>query len=127
MLRIMQRLFRSTTASSVHVVSVDPCFICFSKARVESTDHNQNTSFRLEIDGPMVSIANISCIDHRVVRENDQGTRCKVDIPKSDLENVAVLRYSMNTETQNMPILVQAKLAVKVKTCRISIQIRSIQ
>ncbi len=120
-----QRLIRSTTPLSAHDVSADPCFYCFSKARVESLNSNQNTSFRLEIDGPMALLANISCIDHRVLRENDRGTRCKIDIPMTGLESVEVLKYSMNTETQNTPILVQAKLAVKVKTCLISIQIRS--
>jgi hypothetical protein len=51
--------------------------------------------------------------------------RCKVNIPKSELEGVELMSYSMNTKMQNTPILVQTKLAVKIKTCRISIQIRS--
>jgi hypothetical protein len=73
----------------------------------------------------MASLANITCNDSCVLREDDRGTRCKVHIPASEVAGSEILSYSMNIKTQNMPILVQAKLAVKVKTCRVSIQIRS--
>lgn len=73
----------------------------------------------------MASLANIRCNDQYALRENDRGTRCKVHIPKSEVAGCEILSYSTNIKTQHMPILVQAKLAVKVKTCRISVQIRS--
>lgn len=110
------------------------------QARVESSNANENTPFALQISGPMASLANIVCNDHCTLQNDDEdgtvntpysrggniGTvRCKVDVPKSEVAGCEILSYSMNVRTQNMPILVQAKAAVKDGTCRISVQIRS--
>lgn len=87
----------------------------------------------------MASLANITCNDHCSVLDKEEedtvtasefrgGTRCKVDIPKSKGGKACgIMGYSMNVRTQNMPILVQTKASVKakLKTCRISVQIRS--
>ncbi|KAL7541075.1 hypothetical protein ACHAXR_010614 [Thalassiosira sp. AJA248-18] len=107
-------------------------------ARVESSNANFNSPFSLHISGPMASLANITCNKHCVLEGEDEalntpflrggniGTvQCKVDIPKSEVAGCELFTYSMNTRTQNMPILVQTKSAIQDKTCRISVQIRS--
>jgi len=102
-------------------------------AQVESSNALKSTPFSLELSGPMVSLANITCNKHSALDDKDatvDGTigtvRCKVNVPKSVTTLTDILSYSMNVRTQNMPILVQAKAAlVKAKVCRISVQIRS--
>mmetsp|Transcript_15823 Transcript_15823/g.34245 ORF Transcript_15823/g.34245 Transcript_15823/m.34245 type:complete len:352 (-) Transcript_15823:1366-2421(-) len=109
-------------------------------ARVDSSNANKNTPFILQISGPMASLANVLCNNHCVLHEDEEdatlnapfsggGTidtvRCKVDIPKKEVAGCEILRYSINVRTQNMPILVQAKVSVKSNVCRISVQIRS--
>jgi hypothetical protein len=84
----------------------------------------------------MISLANIKYSDHATLLDDDDRThdnsttaakdlRCKVHIPKSELAGCEILSYNLNTRTQNMPMLVQSKMAVKSTTCRMSIQIRS--
>lgn len=84
----------------------------------------------------MISLANIKYSDHATLLGDDDRThdnsttaakdlRCKVHIPKSELAGCEILSYNSNTRTQNMPMLVQSKMAVKSTTCRMSIQIRS--
>jgi hypothetical protein len=84
----------------------------------------------------MLSLANIKYSDHAIFLDDDdriqdnstteaKDLRCKVHIPKSELAGCEILSYNLNARTQNMPMLVQSKMAVKSTTCRMSIQIRS--
>ena len=75
----------------------------------------------------MATLANITCHEHcaLVAAEDPASKRCKVDIPKAEGKWHDVLNYSMTVRTQNMPILVQAKAAIKDEQCRISVQVRS--
>lgn len=85
----------------------------------------------------MASLANIRYTDHCLPLDNDdrthdnstntasQNLRCKIHVPKSELAGCEILSYDMNVRTQNMPMLVQSKTAVKSTTCRTSVQIRS--
>lgn len=78
----------------------------------------------------MSSLANIKYSHHCSIldnddRTNDQELRCKVHIPKSELAGCEIFSYNLNARTQNMPLLVQSKMAVKSTTCRLSVQIRS--
>ena len=77
----------------------------------------------------MAKLANIKCKEHCEFlshgEQDDDELQYRVDIPKSQKAGYEILNYSMSVQTQNMPILVQAKAAIKENKCRVIVQIRS--
>lgn len=86
--------------------------------------------FTLQISSPPSSECDIIFQNYCTVQSEHKtqnkhrSITCKVEIPKPTV-NCLVLRYTMTTETKNMPILVQSKATLKEKICRVGIQIRS--
>lgn len=48
-----------------------------------------------------------------------------VNIPKNEIGNVVIGRYTLNEVVQHMPILVERKLSIYGNVCRIMVQVRS--
>jgi hypothetical protein len=100
---------------------------------VESTDSNQNAPFRLNLSGPMASVAKVKCHKHCVLLTslkdeyvpNNDAKSFKVTLPKS-LGQTNIATYTIeNVQTQNMPILLQTKATLHGTICKIGVQVRS--
>lgn len=94
-------------------------------AQVQCSDARKNAPFALQA-APMAS-------GQLQVRSNPQyarqwgedTTHQLVEIPKQEIGYVPVAYYTVEDEIQHMPILLEKKVTIKGKLCRIAVQVRS--
>lgn len=85
------------------------------QAQIQCSDATKNAPFVLEMEE----------LETMEINEEFVDDKLKVYIPKHEIGLVRILEFAMQQQIQRMPLLLERKISIKEKTCRISIQVRS--
>lgn len=94
-------------------------------AQVQCSDAMKNAPFRLVSESLGHNEGVISVRPNSIFVSNDGSEQNVVMIPKHEIGFVPIARYSLTNEIQHMPLLLERKITVSDKKCRIAVQVRS--
>lgn len=86
------------------------------QAQIQCSDATKNAPFLLKME-PLETME----INEEFVNEET----LQVYIPKHEIGLVRILEFAVQQHIQRMPLLLERKISIKERTCRISIQVRS--